>query len=303
MFSRLGSGLRLCSRFQKPLQNVYLLPLHTSSITMTNSNSNSNSDSKRSELGYREIVPQTLSITEKLLGGFTNILLSPLHLVGYGFITVQPNWVKVTTYWGKYTGLNYGPGTSWRFSVVGLKAYNVYLGQQSARLQNSNIVDSEGCPLVVSSMFNYNIVKPEQAILGVDDVQSFVTNQCDSVLKNVVSKYSYDTLRSDSVNISSELIDNANKVLSCAGVNVSSFRITDINYAKEIAQSMLVKQQADAYLAGKTQITNAATSIIDNTVKHYGDVLTKEDKADLIKKLLIIITSGSSVQTTLPLDK
>jgi hypothetical protein len=301
MFSRLGSGLRLCSRFQKPLQNVYSLPLHTSSITMTNTNSNSGS--KRSELGYREIVPQTLSITEKLLGGFTNILLSPLHLVGYGFIMVQPNWVKVTTYWGKYTGVHYNQGTSWRFSVVGLKAYDVYLGQQSARLQNSNIVDSGGCPLVVSSMFNYNIVKPEQAILGVDDVQSFVTNQCDSVLKNVVSKYSYDTLRSDSVNISSELIDNANKVLSCAGVNVSSFRITDINYAKEIAQSMLVKQQADAYLAGKTQITKAATSIIDNTVKYYGDVLTKEDKADLIKKLLIIITSGSSVQTTLPLDK
>jgi hypothetical protein len=248
---------------------------------------------------HKKILPQDLSITEKTIGTLANVLCSPLHLLGYGFIMVQPNWVKVSTYFGKYTGVHYKEGTSWRFNVMGQSLYDVYVGHQSIKLENSKIIDKNGNPIVVSCIMNYNITNPEQYILGISDGGSFIVNQGDSVVKSVISQYSYDELRSNNTNFNMELAEKANNMLSVAGVNVSSFMITDMNYAKEIATAMLVKQQASAYIIARTEIADAATSIIDNIIKYYGSVLTKEDQADLIKKLLVVITSGSSVQPTM----
>ena len=252
--------------------------------------------------GHSQVVPQNLNSTETLLGSFLNIIGSPLHLLGNGFIIVPAQHVAVMTKLGKCTGRHCPEGTTWVPDPIGLKLHTVFIGDSSMKLENSKIIDKSGNPVVVSGVINYNILHPERYALGIRDPKKYIYNQSDAVLKSVISKYSYDDLRSENALIQSELKEKSQNVLNIAGVNVTDFTLTDMNYAKEIAQSMLVKQQAQAYAEAKKHIAEASNEIISGVTDKYKGILTKEDQADLIKKLLVVITSGSSVQPTLPVD-
>ena len=90
--------------------------------------------------------------------------------------------------------------------------------------------------------------------------------------------------------------------VNIAGVTVDNVFLTDLNYAHEIAQQMLIKQQAEAYIEAKSAISKASVDIVDDIVKKVGSDLSDKDKSELIKYLLTVIASGNSVQPTLPMN-
>ena len=94
-----------------------------------------------------------------------------------------------------------------------------------------------------------------------------------ATLKQVVSKYPYEaddegeaspssqhrhglSLKTEAAQVSRELKDVLQDRLAHAGVKVLAFNLTDLSYAPEIAQAMLVRQQAEAMVkAQKKTIT------------------------------------------------
>jgi len=290
----LRSIVQLTPHIKKGVNSVNLRPLSS-----TQSPSSPPDPSKNS---IPRVVPEQLNTTEFVVGGLLNLVASPLHLLGSGLITCPARHIAVGTYFGKYTGQHFSEGLSWVWHPWGFDVQKVFIGDSSMKLENSKIIDKVGNPVVVSGIINYNVVRPERYLLGIDNPSQYIYNQADAILKKVVSQYSYDDLRASNSSIREELQERSQEVLDVVGVQVSAFNLTDMNYAKEIAQSMLVKQQAMAYTDAKKHITEASTEIIGEILKKYEDILDDKAKADLIKNLLVVITSGSSVQPTLPMN-
>lgn len=248
------------------------------------------------------IVPKNLTPFELAIGNIINTVCFPLQIVGSGIIKVEPKYVYVSTYLGKYTGVHYYEGTTWIWNPIGMDLGKVFIGESSMKIKDSKIIDKIGNPVIVSGIMNYNVVHPERYALGFVDPVDYIYNQTDAILKKVIGQHSYYELRSSDSNIRDELIEKSQEVLDVVGLHVSDFKLTDMNYAKEIAQSMLLKQQAIAYTDAKKYITEASSDIISEIISKYDNILDDKDKADLIKNLLIVITSGSSVQPTISVN-
>lgn len=246
-------------------------------------------------LTTQTVVPEQLGI-ERIAGGVLNLVLSPLHLLGNGFVTVKPMHVGVATYFGKYSGQHFKSGLHWIPTPIGTTIKSVYMGGRSTDFKNSKITDKNRNPIVVSGMMNYNVVDPAQYLYGTNDQNNYIFNQAESVLKQVVSGYTYDELSNTLSDIDNILREESQKKLDIAGIEVTKFSLTDMNYAPEIASAMLVRQQADAYIQGRKEITKGTCDIVDDIVDKYGSNMNDEQKSKLINNLMVSIISNSGVQ-------
>ena len=82
-----------------------------------------------------------------------------------------------------------------------------------------------------------------------------------------------------------------------------SVQLADLNYAPEIAQQMLIKQQADAYVKAKEAIVESSVSIVEEVLERMKPLnLSSATQDKMVLNLLTVIASGNSTQPTLPLN-
>merc|ERR1712224_1125664 len=85
-------------------------------------------------------------------------------------------------------------------------------------------------------------------------------------LKIIVSRYSYDALKVESMQ--EQVVIALQEKCVTPGVTVVSMTINELNYAPEIASAMLKKQQAAALIAARELVVEGACSICRDAVKN-----------------------------------
>ena len=140
-----------------------------------------------------------------------------------------------------------------------------------------------------------------------------------ATLKQVVSKYPYEaddegeaspssqhrhglSLKTEAAQVSRELKDVLQDRLAHAGVKVLAFNLTDLSYAPEIAQAMLVRQQAEAMVKARRLIVKGAVDISEDAVSQLeakGVQLSKEEKTKVVTNLLTVICGDQKATPTL----
>jgi hypothetical protein len=89
--------------------------------------------------------------------------------------------------------------------------------------------------------------------------------------------------------------------VAIAGAEVASFELSDLSYAPEIAQSMLVRQQAQALVDARKVIVDGAVQIVHHAVELLGEKghkLPSGEEVRLVSNLLTVICGESHVQPT-----
>jgi regulator of protease activity HflC (stomatin/prohibitin superfamily) len=107
----------------------------------------------------------------------------------------------------------------------------------SADLPIQKVTDSLGNPVIVSGIVVYRFTNPYGPLLTVQNGQQFVVTQASAIMKQVVSKYSYEELKVQSTAVNKELVDHLQQAVMRAGAEILSMRLNELNYAPEIAQS------------------------------------------------------------------
>merc|ERR1719158_2369925 len=146
-----------------------------------------------------------------------------------------------------------------------------------------------------------------------------------ATLKQVVSKYPYEedhdpvldspsgstsktkglSLKTEAAQVSRELKDVLQDRLAHAGVRVIAFNMTDLSYAPEIAQAMLVRQQAEAMVKARKLIVKGAVNISEDAVQQLeekGLTMSAPEKAKVVTNLLTVICGESGATPTLQLN-
>ena len=108
--------------------------------------------------------------------------------------------------------------------------------------------------------------------------------------------------------IESEKAENFISIASLweIAIKISLGRLTLQSPFPEIAQQMLMKQRAMAYIEAKDKIGNASIEIIQKMINDIdnklGVKLTDERKSQMINNLLIVMTSENQSQPVLQLE-
>jgi len=114
-------------------------------------------------------------------------------------------------------------------------------------------------------------------------------------------------LKGETAKVTNEMIQEMQRLcdVAGAGVEISNFLLSDLNYAPEIAAQMLIRQQAEAYISAREAIAQASVEIVDDTMtqlKKYNMVTSDKTKDEIVRNLITVICSGTSATPTIPLN-
>jgi regulator of protease activity HflC (stomatin/prohibitin superfamily) len=219
-----------------------------------------------------------------------------------GLFTVQPNESRVLIFFGRYIGTCRTEGFRWA-NPFAIKP-RVSLRVRNLTSETIKVNDESGSPIEIASVVVWRVVDSAKAMFDVDDYEQFVGIQVETAVRSLATGHPYDprdaegselSLRGDQEQIAEELKEELQKRLRVAGVEVMEARLTHLAYAPEIAQAMLRRQQAQAVVAARRLIVEAAVGMVDDALRglaQQGIVeLDEERKAAMVNNLMVVLTS------------
>lgn len=177
--------------------------------------------------------------------------------------------------------------------------------------EKQKVNDSEGNPIIVGSIVIWKVVNATDAVFNVEDYNSFLSTQCDSVIRNVARMYPYDdfeeqatssekTLRGSSQEIADIMQDELQKRVANAGLQIIDVRISNLAYSEEIAAAMLQRQQASAIIAARQKIVEGAVGMVKMALDQLDEdsvvSLDDEHKAAMVSNLLVVLCGNKDAQ-------
>lgn len=216
--------------------------------------------------------------------------------------TIEQNEHCALMVWGKYTGSLTEPGLR-ILNPIGTELRRISTARQTMEMKELKIVDAKGNPILISANCCYRIFSVKKARVDVQDARVYLWQQAPIALRKVVSRYTYDMLRSDlGGQVGQHLVASLQELVTAAGVQILNFDLTDLSYSAEIAPAMLVKQQADAMIEARRLVAEGAVSIACESaasVSKRGYNLSKEGEERLINNVLTVICSHNGVVPTM----
>ena len=141
------------------------------------------------------------------------------------------------------------------------------------------------------------------------DFNRFIEDQAGAVVKRVSSTFPYESpdhsepcLKAESEEVSTEYVNELQEAVNAAGIRVLGVRLNDLTYAPEIAQAMLMRQQAQALIDARQTIVEGAVEIVKDAIERVqkaGFELSDGNRDDLVANLLVVLCSGESPQPVL----
>jgi len=233
-----------------------------------------------------------------------------LPITIFSCYTIQEREAGVLLTYGKYAGIVSQPGIHWT-NVFGRDLRKISTKVISVDLPHTKVVDKNGNPLLISGVLTYQFVNPRKAVLDVENANQFVYTQAQAALKQIVSRYPYETdeehthcLKSESSVIGAEMVQILQSRVNISGTKIHSFAFNEISYAPEIASGMLKRQQAAATVAARKTIILGAVEIAHGAVEELqgrGITMNDREKAVLVTNLLTVICSDKDSQPVVSL--
>jgi regulator of protease activity HflC (stomatin/prohibitin superfamily) len=222
-----------------------------------------------------------------------------------GFFVVNPNEGSVLQLFGAYKGTVRTPGLRWASPLF--KKTRISLRVRNFESTKLKVNDLDGNPVEIAAVVVWRVVDSAEAVFEVDDYENYVKVQTESAIRNLATRYPYDThddekvsLRGNTAAVAADLKTEIQDRLAKAGVEVIEARISHLAYAPEIASVMLRRQQAAAIIAARTRIVEGAVGMVDMALERLSKSshvqLDEERKAAMVSNLLVVLCSDREAQ-------
>jgi len=219
-------------------------------------------------------------------------------------VTVNEREESVILAWGKYVSTIRSPGC-YCYNCFGIDQRKISTARTSINLANVKVADQRGNPLLLSGVVTYELRDARKAALEVKDVGHYIQIQGLTVMKRIASMYPYESrnnehsLKSEAKKISEEMVQLLQERCAAAGVHVIGFELTDLAYAPEIAQAMLIRQQAEVMLDARRIIVEGAVGICNDAMtllQQKGVKMSVAEQSRLVANLLVTVCGESGVK-------
>lgn len=243
-----------------------------------------------------------LEKTLKMLAGAISIPLAPLLTQ-----SVKQNHALVVTRFGKVDRIA-SAGLRW-IPVGDSGSHFVFLGTQTHTFPVLTLNEKNGTPLHVKGFVNYRITDAERYVTVANGKIAVFVNLVESAVREGLRKYPFIGATEGVLDIRGHSDDICHKILTDGGLNttvavygitIDAIKLTEVTYAPEIAQQMLLRQQAEATIAAREAIVTGALGIVQSTVAKLPE-LSAGAREQMISNLMVTLTSRTEVTPTLPL--
>lgn len=240
---------------------------------------------------------------------FTKGIWIFLAVIGFvillGLFMVNPNEGQVLQLFGKYIGTVKAPGLRWANPFYSKR--RISLRVRNFETTRMKVNDIDGNPIEIASIVVWKVIDTAEACFHVDNYEKFVAMQSEAAVRNLATRYPYDThidnqmsLRGNTAAIAEHMKGEIQERLIQAGVEVIEARLSHLAYAPEIAEVMLRRQQAGAIVAARTKIVEGAVGMVEMALERLAAKniveLDPERKAAMVSNLLVVLCGEKAAQ-------
>jgi regulator of protease activity HflC (stomatin/prohibitin superfamily) len=222
-----------------------------------------------------------------------------------GLFVVNPNEGLVLQLFGDYRGTVTAAGLRWANPFYSKRRVSQRVRNFESSLLKVN--DTDGNPVEIAAVVVWRVVDTAEACFEVDDFENYVKVQSEAAVRNLATRYPYDTheehkvsLRGSTAEVAKDLRHEIQERLAKAGVEVIEARLSHLAYAPEIAAAMLRRQQAGAIIAARQKIVEGAVGMVDLALERLSASklvqLDEERKAAMVSNLLVVLCGDREVQ-------
>lgn len=251
------------------------------------------------------------------VAGMVVILAGIIFLCGLKII--NPKEALVLALFGNYYGTLKKEGFFWvnpfvtainptRSDMTKAREKKVSLKAMTLDNKKQKVNDAMGNPVEIAAVVIWKVVNPTKAVINVENYKSYLSIQCDSIIRNTARKYPYDTaeggdeksLRGSSQEIADIMCAELQEKVDNAGIQILEVRITHLAYAPEIASAMLQRQQAAAIIDARQKIVEGAVGMVEMALDKLNQnqivELDEERKAAMVSNLLVVLCGNKDAQ-------
>ncbi|MEO3853725.1 SPFH domain-containing protein [Acrocarpospora sp. B8E8] len=225
-------------------------------------------------------------------------------LASTGFTVINPNEAKVIQFFGRYVGSVKDPG--FQFVLPLTDKRRVTLRVRNFETAKLKVNDADGNPVEIAAVVVFRVVETAKASFSVDNYEKYVAIQSEAAVRHLATTHPYDshieerTSLRDGATVAEELTTELRERTELAGIEIMEARITHLAYAPEIAQAMLVRQQASQVVAARRQIVEGAVGMVqlalDRLSAEHVVELDEERRATMVSNLLVVLCGDRAVQ-------
>jgi regulator of protease activity HflC (stomatin/prohibitin superfamily) len=255
--------------------------------------------------------------TTEAVIGYLVLVLAVLLLTG--LTTIGPNEAKVLQFFGRYIGSVTDAGFYWVVPLTNKR--RISLRVRNFETQKLKVNDSDGNPVEIAAVVVYRVVDSFKAAFAVDDYEEYVRTQSETAVRHLATTHPYDaappsgpsltsqpdapageprTSLRNGTEVAGEMTAELRERTELAGIEILEARITHLAYAPEIAQAMLVRQQASQVVAARSRIVDGAVGMVGMALQRLADEgmveLDEERKAAMVSNLLVVLCGDRAAQ-------
>ncbi|KAL3945386.1 MAG: hypothetical protein SGBAC_000519 [Bacillariaceae sp.] len=223
-------------------------------------------------------------------------------------------------YFGKYVGSVSSPGIHC-LPPLGVDRREISTATRTMDMKDLKVVDRAGNPVIVSAVVTFVATSARKARIEVENPWpnaswqrqvgsgTYLQLQAQAVLKQVTSQFPYEapngepSLQTEGSHITEMLMRKLQQRVLITGAKILSFDLVDLSYAPEIAQSMLLRQQAAALVDARALIVKAAVEMTHSAVESLQmkkaslgqEPFSKETVERISSNLLTVVCSNEAV--------
>jgi len=249
------------------------------------------------QIGIIVLVISYFNIYSNEIDSFSTWILPIFLIITFfklfgGYVILNPNEAAVISFMGIYKGTLKENGFVFINPFYRITKWSLKVSNHKTEVLKVN--EKDGVPIEISATITWKISDTYKAQYDVEKVSDYINNQFEISLRRFAQNHVYKELSGEGL----EFIEDLKEKVSKAGVEILEAKITHLNYAAEIAGSMLQKQQASSLSDAKEIIVTTAVHIAKKAAEEIGD-LTKDQKAKFISDLIVVLCSEKSVSPVL----
>ena len=223
------------------------------------------------------------------------VIVIAVLLVLSGFRVAQQYERALVFRFGRYIGLR-GPGLFWIIPLGIDRAVKVDLRVFTDGVEQQEAMTRDNVPVKANAVIWYRIVKPDLAIIEVQNVRNAVIQVALTTLRNIIGQHSLDDVLKEREQISQLLKIRVDQVTEAWGVEIQNVEMKNVEIPASMQRAMA--QEAEALREKRARIIKAEAEM-EAAVKlrQAADEIVKTPESLELRRMQMLTEIGAEQNT------
>lgn len=212
-----------------------------------------------------------------------------------GFRIAQQYERALVFRFGRYRGLR-GPGLFWIIPLGVERAVKIDMRVFTDGVEQQEAMTRDNVPVKANAVIWYRIVKPDLAVIEVQNVRNAVIQVALTTLRNIIGQHSLDDVLKDREKLAGMLKERVDQVTEAWGVEIQNVEMKNVEIPASMQRAMA--QEAEALREKRARIIKAEAEM-DAAIKlrEAADEIMKTPAALELRRMQMLTEIGAEQNT------